>query len=102
MSAPPIVEFRNVTNADWTIHLSERHPLALKLGIENDYESDVDPDTEGFQQYANCSGVIIDTIEQAYWCGPARTWPQEEYNHAYIGFCTISIGRWRTKLPAST
>jgi hypothetical protein len=48
--------------------------------------SDVDPDTEGFQQYANCSGVIIDTIEQAYWCGPARTWPQEEYNHAYIGF----------------
>ncbi len=39
-------EFRNVTNADWTIHLSERYPLALKLGIENDYESSVDPDTE--------------------------------------------------------
>ena len=39
-------EFRNVTNAAWTIHLSERHPLALKLGIENDYESDVDRDTE--------------------------------------------------------
>ncbi len=38
--------FRNVTNADWTIQLSERYPLALKLGIENDYESDVDPDTE--------------------------------------------------------
>ena len=39
-------EFRNVTNANWTIHLSERYPLAFKLGIENDYESDVDPDTE--------------------------------------------------------
>jgi len=48
--------------------------------------SDVDPDTAGFQQYANCNGVIIDTIEQAYWCGPARTWPQMEYNHAYIEF----------------
>ena len=48
--------------------------------------SDVDPDTEGFQQYANCNSVIIDTIEQAYWCGPAQTWPQEEYNHAYIEF----------------
>ena len=39
-------EFRNVTNGNWTIHLSERYPLALKLGIENDYESKVDPDTE--------------------------------------------------------
>jgi hypothetical protein len=48
--------------------------------------SDIDPDTAGSQQYANCDGIIIDTIEQAYWCGPARTWPQEEYNHAYIAF----------------
>lgn len=48
--------------------------------------SDIDPDTAGFQQFANCDGIIIDTIEQAYWCGPARTWPQEEYNHAYITF----------------
>ena len=50
------------------------------------YLSDVDPDTAGFQQYANCSDVIIDTVEQAYWCGPAQTWPQFEYNHAYIHF----------------
>ncbi len=48
--------------------------------------ADVDPETAGFQQYANCSGVIIDTIEQAHWCGPAQTWPQMEYNHAYIEF----------------
>jgi hypothetical protein len=50
------------------------------------YLSDIDPDTAGFQQYANCDGIIIDIIEQAYWCGPARTWPQEEYNQAYIAF----------------
>ena len=50
------------------------------------YLADVDPDTDGFQQYANCNNVIIDTLEQAYWCGPARTWPQMAYNHAYIDF----------------
>ena len=50
------------------------------------YLSDIDPDTAGSQQYANCDGVIIDTLEQAYWCGPAQTWPQMEYNHAYIDF----------------
>ena len=47
---------------------------------------DIDPDTAGSQQYANCSNVTIDTIEQAFWCGPAQTWPQFEYNHAYIEF----------------
>ena len=47
---------------------------------------DIDPDTAGFQQYANCNNVIIDTTEQAFWCGPAQTWPQMEYNHAYIEF----------------
>jgi len=51
-----------------------------------EYLSDLDPDTAGSQQYANCSTVTIDTIEQAYWCGPAQTWPQFEYNHAYIEF----------------
>ena len=39
-------EFRNLTNANWIIQLSERHPLALKIGIENDYESQVDPGNE--------------------------------------------------------
>ncbi len=48
--------------------------------------SDVDPDTAGAQQYDNCASATIDTIEQAYWCGPAQTWPQFEYNHAYIHF----------------
>jgi len=48
--------------------------------------SDIDPDTEGSQQYVNCNNVTIDTIEQAYWCGPAQTWPQYAYNHAYIEF----------------
>jgi len=48
--------------------------------------SDVDPDTAGAQQYANCNGETIDTIEQGYWCGPAQTWPQHEHNHAYIHF----------------
>jgi hypothetical protein len=50
------------------------------------YLSDIDPDTAGVQQYENCDGVTINTIEQAFWCGPARTWPQFAYNHAYIDF----------------
>jgi hypothetical protein len=48
--------------------------------------SDVDPNSVGAQQYTNCSGVTIDIIEQAYWCGPSQTWPQHEHNHAYIHF----------------
>jgi hypothetical protein len=48
--------------------------------------SDVDPDSDGVQQYDNCDNVTIDTIEQGFWCGPAQTWPQHEYNHAYIHF----------------
>ena len=48
--------------------------------------SDIDPDAAGSQQYANCDNFSIDTIEQAYWCGPGQTWPQLEYNHAYIEF----------------
>jgi hypothetical protein len=50
------------------------------------YLSDIDPDAAGAQQYENCNHVTIDTIEQAYWCGPGQTWPQFEYNHAYIEF----------------
>ncbi len=48
--------------------------------------SDIDPDTAGFQNYFNCDSLTVDTIEQAYWCGPAQTWPQFDYNHAYIEF----------------
>jgi hypothetical protein len=51
-----------------------------------EYLSDLDPDTAGSQQYVNCNNVVIATLEQAYWCGPAQTWPQYEYNHAYIEF----------------
>ena len=50
------------------------------------YLSDIDPDAAGSQQYVNCGDVTVDTIEQAYWCGPAQTWPQYEHNHAYIEF----------------
>ena len=55
-------------------------------GYFQGYLSDIDPDAAGSQQYENCNNVTIDTIEQAYWCGPAQTWPQFEYNHAYIEF----------------
>ena len=51
-----------------------------------EFLSDVDPDTIGSQRYLNCNNVTTDTIEQAYWCGPSRTWTQFEYNHAYIEF----------------
>ncbi len=47
---------------------------------------DVDPDTAGSQLYFNCDSLVVDTIEQSYWCGPSQTWPQQEYNHAYIEF----------------
>jgi hypothetical protein len=47
---------------------------------------DTDPETVGPQVYFNCSNGVVDTIEQAYWCGPSQTWPQQEYNHAYIEF----------------
>jgi hypothetical protein len=50
------------------------------------YLSDIDPDAAGAQQYGNCDNVTVDTLEQAFWCGPARTWPQMDYNHAYIDF----------------
>jgi hypothetical protein len=47
---------------------------------------DIDPDTAGSQQYVNCDNITINTLEQAFWCGPAQTWPQYDYNHAYIEF----------------
>lgn len=51
-----------------------------------EYLADIDPATAGAQRYANCDNITIDTIEQAFWCGPSQTWPQYEYNHAYIDF----------------
>jgi hypothetical protein len=47
---------------------------------------DVDPDTAGSQRYFNCNNLVVDTVEQAFWCGPGQTWPQIEHNHAYIKF----------------
>jgi hypothetical protein len=55
-------------------------------GYFQEFLLDVAPDTVGSQRYVNCNNVTTDTIEQAYWCGPAQTWTQFEYNHAYIGF----------------
>ena len=51
-----------------------------------EYLADIDPATAGAQRYANCNNITIDTIEQAFWCGPSQTWPQYEHNHAYIDF----------------
>ncbi len=34
------------------------------------YLSDIDPDAVGSQRYVNCGNTTVDTIEQAYWCGP--------------------------------
>ena len=50
------------------------------------YLADIDAETAGAQRYTNCDGATIATLEQAFWCGPAQTWPQEQYNHAYIEF----------------
>ncbi|MDJ0698372.1 MAG: hypothetical protein QNJ07_00840 [Woeseiaceae bacterium] len=50
------------------------------------YLQDIDPDTAGSQQYLNCVDETINTLEQAFWCGPAQTWPQYAHNHAYIEF----------------
>jgi len=82
-----------------------RNPLLLPLmldqiesvysqsGFESEFRSyfqgylaDIDPVEAGSQQYENCNAITIDTIEQGFWCGPGQTWPQEEYNHAYIEF----------------
>ena len=52
----------------------------------HNYLADIDPDLDGVQKYDNCHGTTIDTIDQILWCGPAQTWPQMEYNHAYIQF----------------
>jgi hypothetical protein len=50
------------------------------------YLADVDPETAGAQQYANCANATIHTLEQAFWCGPAQTWPAAGHNQAYIEF----------------
>lgn len=52
----------------------------------HNYLSDINPAETGAQQYENCHGTTINTIEQIFWCGPAQTWPQMHYNHAYIEF----------------
>jgi len=82
-----------------------RNPLLLPLMLEQiesvygqtnfesefrdyfqNYLADTDSEEAGSQQYENCNAVTIDTIEQGFWCGPGQTWPQMEYNHAYIEF----------------
>ncbi len=39
-------EFRNLTTVDWTLALSDGLGLSLNLGVQNEYETDVDPGTE--------------------------------------------------------
>ncbi len=50
------------------------------------YLLDIDQETAGAQRYANCNNATIDTLEQAFWCGPSQTWPAAAHNHAYIEF----------------
>jgi hypothetical protein len=50
------------------------------------YLADVDTETAGAQQYVNCTDATVNTIEQAFWCGPSQTWPAFEHNYAYIEF----------------
>jgi putative salt-induced outer membrane protein YdiY len=39
-------EFRNLTGIDWTLAISDGLGLSLNLGLQNEYESDVEPGTE--------------------------------------------------------
>jgi hypothetical protein len=39
-------EFRSVSTAEWVIALGKADGLSFKLGLENEYESDVGRDTE--------------------------------------------------------
>jgi putative salt-induced outer membrane protein YdiY len=39
-------EFRNVSSVAWSVELDRMRGLSFKLGLENEYESEVDPDTE--------------------------------------------------------
>ncbi|RLA30255.1 MAG: hypothetical protein DRR11_13735 [Gammaproteobacteria bacterium] len=55
-------------------------------GYFEEFLLDVDPDTAGSQRYFNCNNLTVDTLEQAYWCGPGQTWPAEDHNFAYIEF----------------
>ena len=73
--------------------LSQIEDVYGQQGFDSEFRSyfesflqDVDPDTEGSQLYFNCNNLVVDTVEQAFWCGPSQTWPQKEHNHAYIEF----------------
>ncbi len=73
--------------------LSQFQDVYGQAGFESEFRSyfeeflsDVDPDTAGSQRYFNCNNLTVDTLEQAYWCGPGQIWPQMDYNHAYIEF----------------
>ena len=37
-------EFRNLTNADWKVQVLAEPALSLKVGVENEYETDVEED----------------------------------------------------------
>lgn len=42
--SPSFGELRNVTTGEWKIRLVERPALNLKIGAENEYETEIDPD----------------------------------------------------------
>ncbi len=39
-------EFRNLTGVDWSLAISSALGLSLNLGVQNEYESKVDPGIE--------------------------------------------------------
>jgi putative salt-induced outer membrane protein YdiY len=45
-ATPSMGEFRNVTSGEWKVVLNRDPSLNLKMGAENEYESDVEPDDE--------------------------------------------------------
>ena len=51
-------EFRNLTGIEWKIDLPESDGLSLRLGLENEYESDVPADTDRNDLQYNASLVV--------------------------------------------
>ena len=51
-------EFRNVTGIAWKIDFADTQGLALQLGVENEYESDVPRDTDRNDLQYNASLVV--------------------------------------------
>jgi putative salt-induced outer membrane protein YdiY len=57
-AVPSAGEFRNLTLAEWTMALTERPSMNLRVGFSNEYESDIDPgDTKNDLKYYLALGL---------------------------------------------